>query len=126
MARRRKLLRNLAVLLLMLRDLCEEASRENSPWWGCLVSLAMLFALVRQHLCVMSCMQVSEVPMISSAVLTALCRDFQPKHCTLQAPEQTDMQQTVNSLFKYMLWLTGSHYRDFRIGVMGSYVCLRL
>ena len=42
------------------------------------------------HFCVMSWMGGSEVPMIFSAVLTTLCKDFQSE--ALQAPDQTEMQ----------------------------------
>ncbi len=90
-ARGNKLYLNLDVLLQMLQNLLPEVSMENSPWWGWVGSEEMHWALVRQRLCPMSWM---EGRMIFSAVLTTLCRDFQSE--ALQAPNQTEMQQTLD------------------------------
>ncbi|TWW54276.1 hypothetical protein D4764_0188230 [Takifugu flavidus] len=67
-----------------LLNLLPEASSENCPWWEWKESLVKFLALVRQHFLAVCWMGGSEVPMIFSAVLTTLCRDFQSE--VLQAP----------------------------------------
>lgn len=88
-----KLLQNLAVLHLTLQNLLPELSSVNSPWGGCVESLVMLLALVRQRMLPMSRMEGREVPMIFSAVLTSLWRLFQS--AAVQLPHHTEIQVVI-------------------------------